>query len=113
RAKGAPRRIGKRGVGCEKISRQPGIGIIAFTRAPFAIGTIVKIHALLWEKAANSAARAGGEIAAGKRTQTLIQTDDAELLIMNEDGIADGIKGICPLAMHTVQLFEQADILQG
>src|SRR5215470_11814399 len=105
--------IGKRGIGSKKISGKPRVWIIAFTGPSFTIGTIFKVQILLGKKVADAAARVSGEIAASELAQTLIQTDYAELLVVNENGIADGFKRIFPLAMNTIHLFEQADILQS
>src|SRR5215470_2803267 len=111
-AESASTGIRESGVGGKKESWKPRIGFVTFPCPPFTIRTIFKTKTFLWEQIANAAARVGRRFPPGQMAQPLIQSNDAKLLVVHKDRIADRIERVLPLPVNAVHLFKQPDVLQ-
>ena len=59
----------------------------------------------------NRTADPGLIFATRKMKHALIDAKDAAFLVVNEDGIANGVKRVCPLPLNRVHLLKKKDVL--
>ncbi len=107
-----PAGIGKCGIGCQEIARQPGVGLVTFSADSLAVGAALVGRVLNGEEVLDISANQSAAFAAEKLAKPLIGAQNAARVIVNQDGVTDGIEGVFPLALDGGDLFKQSDVLQ-
>src|SRR5713226_3135131 len=106
-------RIRKRRIGGKKISAEPGIGIVAPSGAPFAIGALVVIPRPSWKDFADRSAVQRGWMPPEDLRKALIAFDDAVFRVVHQNGVTDGVKRVRPLLLGCRHLLKEVHVQKG
>src|SRR5215471_13175990 len=96
-------RISYRRVGCQEVAWKPGVRIVGFAGNTLAVRTNIEVALFAGQQFRHGTASQHLGLPPSEMRHALIQSQNSTMAIVDENGIADGIKGVSPLALHGVQ----------